>query len=59
MKENTIKTNIKINNEGRCKATLTQLQNLNENQKCLNEMTQEKEVSNWLMAYPIRSIVWS
>lgn len=59
MKENTIKTNIKINNEGRYKATLTQLQNLNENQKCLNEMMQEKEVSNWLMAYPIRSIVWS
>lgn len=59
MKENTIKTNIKINNEGRYKATLTQLQNLNENQKCLNEMTQEKEVLNWLMAYPIRSIVWS
>ena len=54
MKENTIKTNIKINNEGRYKATLTQLQNLNENQKCLNKMTQEKEISNWLKEYPVR-----
>ena len=26
---------------------------LDENQKCLNDITHEKEVSNWLKAYPI------
>ena len=26
---------------------------LNENQKCLNDITQEKGVSNWLKVYPI------
>ena len=49
-----IKSNVKINKEERYKATLTELRTqLNENQKPLNDITQEKAVSNWLKAYPI------
>ena len=45
---------MKINKEERYKATLTKLwTQLDENQKRLNDITQEKGVSNWLKVYPI------
>ena len=44
----------KTNKEERYKAALTELRTqLDENQKYLNDITQEKGVSNWLKAYPI------
>ena len=47
-----IKTNVKIKKND--KATLTKLRtHLNENRKCLNNITQGKKVSNYLTAYPI------
>ena len=52
--QKSIKLNIKINKEERYKATLTELRTqLDEKQKHLNDITQEKGVSNWLKAYPI------
>ena len=54
MEQKSIKLNIKISKEERYKATLIELQtHLDENQKCLNCITQEKGVSNWLKVYPI------
>ena len=45
---------MKINKEERYKATLTKLwTQLDENQKRLNDIMQEKGVSNWLKVYPI------
>ena len=52
--QKSIKLNIKISKEERYKATLTELgTQLNENQKRLDDITQEKGVSNWLKPYPI------
>ena len=52
--QKSIKLNIKINKEERYKATLTELRTqLDQNQKGLNDIRQEKRVSNWLKAYPI------
>ena len=52
--QKSIKLNIKINKEERYKAFLTELRNqLDEKQKHLNDITQEKRVSNCLKAYPI------
>ena len=52
--QKSIKSNIKINKEERYKATLTKLQTRpNKNQKRLNDIAQEKRVSNWLKVYPI------
>ena len=54
MEQRSIKANIKINKEERYKTILTQLRtHLNENQKVLSNITQEREVSNWLMGNPI------
>ena len=53
-KQKSIKTKIKMNKEEQYRGNLTKLQtHLNENRKCLNDITQEKRVSNWLTAYPI------
>ena len=52
--QKSIKLNIKINKEERYRATLTELRTqLDEIQRRLNDVTQEKGVSNWLKAYPI------
>ena len=52
--QKSIKLNIKISKEERYKATLIELQTqLDENQMCLNYITQEKGVSSWLKVYPI------
>ena len=54
MEQKSIKSYIKINKEERHKATLTELRTqLNENQKHINEVTQEKEISDLLKVYPI------
>ena len=51
-KQKSIKLNMKINKEERYKANLTELRTqLDENQKGLNDMTQEKGVSNWLKPF--------
>ena len=43
-----LKNEIKVERERRHKTTLTRLQNrINDNEKCLNTITQEKGVSNW------------
>ena len=50
---------MKINKEERYQATSTELRTqLDENQKRLNNITQEKGVSNWLKAYPISDQVY-
>ena len=50
----SVKSDIKINKREQYKAILTELRiQLNENQKRLNDITQEKGVSNRLRAYPI------
>ena len=52
--QKSIKLNTKINKEERYKATLTELGiQLDENQRPLSGITQEKGVSNCLKAYPI------
>ena len=52
--QKSVKLNIKINKEERYNATLTELRTqLDENQKRVNDITQEKGVSNWLKAHPI------
>ena len=57
--QKSIKSNIKINKEEQYKAILTELRTqLNENQKRLNDITQEKRVSNRLRAYLISNQVY-
>ena len=52
--QKSIKSNIKVNKKECNKATMTKLRTqLNENQKRLSDIMQEKGVSNWLKAYPI------